>query len=147
MSLDFTIDNEIKKMNKLYKSEISRIEFQINSLIYKTKEINALINEDNVNKLKEINKIKINDASTVQRILKESPSIKILNEYLDEINRELSTIQRELEIKRSFYDRIKKHIYQTCEHLWISDHFENPALMTMVGCTYCNICGMVRDDV
>lgn len=147
MSFDFTINNELKKMKNLYKSEITRIEFQINTLIYKTKEINALINEDNINKMREVNTIDVNDVQAVQRILKESPSIKILTEYLDEIKREIETVSRELELKKSFYERIKRHIYIMCDHLWISDHFENPALMSMVGCTYCNVCGITRDDV
>jgi len=147
MSLEFTIENEIKKMKKLYKTEILRIEFQINALIYKTMEINALLNEDNINKMKQVNETDINDSSAIQRILKESPSIKLFNEYLDEIKRELTLVQGELETKRSFYERIKRHVYVTCDHLWISDHFENPALMCMVGCTYCNVCGMTRDDV
>jgi hypothetical protein len=147
MSLEITIENEIKKMKKLYKTEILRIEFQINALIYKTMEINALLNEDNINKMKQVNETDINDSSAIQRILKESPSIKLFNEYLDEIKRELTLVQGELETKRSFYERIKRHVYTSCDHLWISDHFENPALMSMVGCTYCNVCGMTRDDV
>jgi hypothetical protein len=147
MSLEFAIENEIKKMKNSYKMEIIRIEFQINALIYKTREINALLNEDNMNKMKQVNETDINDSSAIQRILKESPSIKLFNEYLDEIKRELTLIQGELETKRSFYERIKRHVYVTCDHLWISDHFENPSLMCMVGCTYCNVCGMTRDDV
>jgi hypothetical protein len=147
MSFDFIIGNEVKKIKNLYKTEITRMEFQINSLIYKTMEINALMNEDNLNKLRDINEIDINDASAVQHILKESPSIKLLTEYLDEMKREIAVVQGQLETKRSFYERIKRHVYDTCDHMWISDHFENPALMSMVGCTYCNVCGMVRDDV
>lgn len=148
MSMDFTIENEIKKMKKLYKSDITRIEFQISALIYKTREINALINEDNVNKMKTINETDINDAlAVVQRVLRESPSIKLLNEYLDEIRRELKVSREELAEKQSFYEKIKRHVYTTCDHLWISDHFENPELMTMVGYTYCNECEMVRDDI
>ena len=147
MSFEFTIDNEIRTIKNLYKSEIIRIEFQINALIYKTREINALINEDNINKMKQVNETDINDSTAIQRILKESPSIKLLNEYLDEIKRELTLVQGELETKQSFYERIKRHVYTSCDHLWISDHFENPALMSMFGCTYCNVCGMTRDDV
>ncbi len=146
MSIEFEIDSEIRKMKNIYKSEITRMEFQINALVYKTKEINALINEDNINKMREVNRIDINDASAVQRILKQSPSIALFNEYLDELSRELKMIRCELDIKRSFYERIKQHTYATCDHVWISDHFENPALMSMVGYTYCNSCGMVRDD-
>ena len=147
MSFEFTIKDEIKKMKNSYKMEITRMEFQINALIYKTREINVLLNEDNMNKMKQVNEIDINDSTAIQRILKESPSIKLLNEYLDEIKRELTLVQGELEIKMSFYERIKRHVYATCDHLWISDHFENPALMCMIGCTYCNVCGMTRDDV
>ncbi len=147
MSFEFTIENEVKKMKKLYKSEITRMEFQINSLVYKTMEINALLYEDNMNKMKQVNETDINDSSAIQNILRESPSIKLFNEYLDDIKREVDIVRRELEIKRSFYERIKRHVYTTCDHLWISDHFENPALMSMVGCTYCNVCGMTRDDV
>ena len=147
MSFEFTIENEVKKMKKLYKSEITRMEFQINSLVYKTMEINALLNEDNMNKMKQVNETDINDSSAIQHILRESPSIKLFNEYLDDIKREVDIVRRELEIKRSFYERIKRHVYTTCDHLWISDHFENPALMSMVGCTYCNVCGMTRDDI
>jgi len=147
MSLDFSVNNELKKMKNLYKSEITRMEFQINALVYKTKEINALINEDNINKLNKVNEVNVNDSAMVQSILRESPSIKLLSEYLDEIKREMEFIRRELEVKNSFYERIKRHIYTTCDHLWISDHFENPALMSMVGCTYCNVCGMTRDDI
>lgn len=147
MSFEFTVENEIKRIKELYKTEITRMEFQINHLVLKTKEINALMNEDNVNKMREVNKIDINDASEVQRILRESPSINLLKEYLDEIKRELQIVRGELEIKYSFYERIKTYIYSTCNHLWISDHFENPALMSMVARRYCNVCGIIRDDV
>jgi hypothetical protein len=85
--------------------------------------------------------------AVVQRVLRESPSIKLLNEYLDEIRRELKVAREELAEKQSFYERIKRHVYTTCDHLWISDHFENPELMSMVGYTYCNECEMVRDDI
>jgi len=147
MSFDCPVEHELKKIYNLYKSEILRMEFKTNALINKTMEINALLNEDNINKLKKVNKVDVNDTVMVQNILSESPSIKLLSEYLDEIKRELKYVTIELETKKSFYERIKKHIYATCEHLWISDHFENLALMTMVGCTYCNVCGMTRDDI
>lgn len=141
------IHSEIKKMEQAYKSDIISMEFKLNSINYKTKELNALINEDNFNKLREVNSVDINDTGRVQRILAESPDIKLLNEYLDELKRDADAIKIELERKRSFYERIKRHIYAFCDHLWISDHFENPASMSMVGCTYCNVCGLVRDDV
>jgi hypothetical protein len=141
------IHSEIKKMAHTHKADIISMEFKFNSITYKTKELNALINEDNVNKLREVNNIDIHDAGRVQRILAESPDIKLLNEYLDELKRDADAIKLELERKRSFYERVKRHIYTFCDHLWISDHFENPASMSMVGCTYCNVCGLVRDDV
>ncbi len=141
------IRSEIKKMEQAYKSDIISMEFKLNSINYKTKELNALINEDNVNKLREVNNVDINDVGRVQRILAVSPDIKLLNEYLDELKCDADAIKIDLERKRSFYERVKRHIYTFCDHLWISDHFENPASMSMVGCTYCNVCGLVKDDV
>ena len=142
-----THTNEVRKMKESCKSEILRMEIHASSLLYKSREINALINEDNVYKMDQVNHTDINNTNRIHQILKESPNIKLLTEYLDEIRRDLATIESELERKRSFYERVKRHVYISCEHLWISDHFENPALMCMVGCTYCNVCGMTRDDV
>ena len=142
-----THTSEVRKMKETCKSEILRMEIQAHSLNCKTREINALINEDNVYKMNEISQLEYDDATKISQILKDSPNIKLLTEYLDEIKRDFATIERELERKRSFYERINRIIYSNCDHLWISDHFENPALMNMVGCTYCNVCGMVRDDV
>lgn len=143
--LDIQILSEIKKMEQTYKTEIMRMEFQINSMIYKSKEINQIINEDNIDKLKRVNVADITNPVEVQRILAETPNIKLFNEYLDELSHDIVIIRQEMERKRSFYERIKHHIYNTCDHLWIEDHFENPASMSMVGCTYCNICGLVKD--
>ena len=123
------------------------MEFQINEMTYKKKEINNLMNEDNIEKLHRVNQIDVTDSVKLQRVLEESPNIKLLNEYLDELTHDISVIKQEMERKRSFYERIKRHIYSTCDHLWIGDHFENPASMSMVGCTYCNVCGMTRDVV
>jgi len=142
-----THTSELRKMKESCKSEILRMEIQASSLLYKSREINALINEDNVYKMDQVNRTDINNTNRIHQILKESPNIKLLTEYLDEIRRDLATIESELERKRSFYERVKHHVYTSCEYLWISDHFENPALMCMVGCTYCNVCGMTRDDV
>jgi hypothetical protein len=142
-----THTNEVRKMKESCKSEILRMEIQASSLLYKSREINSLINEDNVYKMDQVNHTDINNTNRIHQILKESPNIKLLTEYLDEIRRDLATINIELERKRSFYERINRVIYSNCDHLWISDHFENPALMSMVGCTYCNVCGMTRDDV
>lgn len=144
--LDIQILSEIKKMGQTYKTEIMRMEFQINSMIYKSKEINQLINDDNVDKLTRVNTVDITNPVEVQRVLAETPNIKLFNEYLDELSHDIVVVRQELERKRSFYERIKRHIYNTCDHLWINDHFENPASMSMVGCTYCNICGLVKDD-
>lgn len=145
--LDIQILSEIKKMVQTYKTEIIRMEFQINSMIYKSKEINQLINNDNIDKLKRVNLADITNPVEVQRILAETPNIKLLNEYLDELSDDIVMIRQQMERKRSFYERIKRHMYNTCDHLWIEDHFENPASMSMVGCTYCNICGLVKDGV
>ena len=142
-----THTSEVRKMKESCKSELVGMEIQAHSLIRKTCEINALINEDNIYKMNEISRLDKVDTTKINQILKDSPNIKLLTEYLDEIKRDLATINVELERKRSFYERIKRIIYSNCEHLWISDHFENPALMSMVGCTYCNVCEMVRDDV
>lgn len=142
-----THTSEVRKMKESCKSEILRMEIQASSLLYKSREINALINEDNIHKMNEVNHTDINNTNRIHQILKDSPNIKLLTEYLDEIRRDLATIESELERKRSFYERAKYEVYTSCDHLWISDHFENPALMCMVGCTYCNVCGMVRDDV
>jgi hypothetical protein len=146
MSNEITIETEIKNIKNQYKTEITMLEFKINALAYKSRVLSALINEDNINKMRKVNATDINDAAAIQHILRESPSIKLLNEYLDELKREIEKARSELEIKNSFYERIKRHVYSTCNHLWISDHFESPALMSMVGCTYCNVCGMTRDD-
>lgn len=143
--LDIQILSEIKKMEQTYKTEIMRMEFQINSMIYKSKEINQMINDDNIDKLKRVNVADITNPVEVQRILAETPNIKLFNEYLDELSHDIVIIRQEMERKRSFYERIKRHIYNICDHLWIEDHFENPASMSMVGCTYCNICGLVKD--
>ena len=143
--LKIQIHSELNRMDYTYKTEIMRMEFQLNAIRCKTKELNALINEDNFNKLREVNAVDINDGVQIQRILAESPDIKLFNEYLDELKRDADTIKSEMNRKQSFYERIKRHIYYSCDHLWILDHFENPATMGMVGCTYCNVCGMVRD--
>jgi hypothetical protein len=145
--LAFQIHSEINKMEQTYKTEIMRMEFQINTMIYKSKEINKLINDDNVDKLTRVNAVDITNPIEVQRVLEETPSIKLFNEYLDELSTDMVVVRQEMERKRSFYERIKRHIYSTCDHLWIDDHFENPASMSMVGCTYCNVCGMTRDDI
>lgn len=141
------MNSEIDRLITMYKLDIARIELQINSLVYKKKELSALINGDIINKLREINEIESDEPYKMQQILKETPTIELLSECRDEIGRELLRLKSELELKQTLHEKLKKHLYNSCDHLWISDHFENPALMCMVGCTYCNICGMVRDDV
>jgi hypothetical protein len=144
-NLNDKIQLEIKQMDQSYKNEIVRMEFQMSSMLYKSKEINKLIDDDNVDKLKRVTSVDINDALEVQRVLTETPTIKLLNEYLDELSHDIANVKQELERKRSFHERIKHNMYKLCQHLWISDHFENPALMSMVGCTYCNSCGLVKN--
>lgn len=135
----------IAAAQKYYETELTRLEVMYNTLQYKTKELNKLLNDDNIDKLKKIADIK-RDEDVYREINTEHPNIKLINEYLDEIRCDMKAIEADAERKRSFYDKIRRHIHDTCSHMWITDHFENALTMGLSKVVYCNNCGASVDD-
>jgi hypothetical protein len=137
--LVYTINNICKQ----YENEISRIEIANNLLKYKTKEIHALINEHNIYKMQQINEMENLEYNEIMKtMLSEKQSVDLLTSYLHELEIEIKNNTTELDRKRSFHESIKNYIYSNCNHMWIFDHFENPASQSMNGITYCVSCGL-----
>lgn len=150
---NFNNDNLIKKkvssmINNIYKTyekDILHLELSKNVSKYRIKEINELLNDVNIEKMRKINNIDFSNYKELNKAFADRPDILLLQDYLNEMKIENEKMDEEIIRKRIFYEKLREYVFSMCDHSWISDHFENSATMTMQGITYCSSCGMKMD--